>query len=116
MHRRPIVGLWTKDVSIYYHDERLPLCGHMQFLKEFMSDSKNIEYEEGTVDKRKVSLHDRSRMNDYTSEVIPLNHRYLLPLVQIRAKSVALHKCGALAVDDWGLSNLYCSTGPGSST
>ena len=54
MYRRPLIGMWTKDISIYYQDERLPLCGHMQFMKEFGGSNREVEYEEGTFDKRKV--------------------------------------------------------------
>ena len=52
------MGLWTEDISVYYHDERLPLCGNMQFLKEFHAHSADGgEYEEGAaVNRRKVRL------------------------------------------------------------
>lgn len=48
------MGLWTEDISVYYHDERLPLCGNMQFMKEFGAEGYSVEYQEGTVDRRKV--------------------------------------------------------------
>jgi hypothetical protein len=56
--RRPLVGLWTRDIAIYYQDERLPLCGNLQFMKEFGEGSgvREVEYEEGTVDRRKVRI------------------------------------------------------------
>lgn len=52
--RRPLVGLWTKDLAIYHEDERLLLCGNFQFMKEFGSGSIDVQFEEGTADRRKI--------------------------------------------------------------
>lgn len=52
VHGRPLVGLW-EGVAIYHQDERLPHCGHMQFLRH-SEQGVDAVWEEGTFDKRKV--------------------------------------------------------------
>ena len=53
MSRRPLVGLWG-GVAVYHHDERLPYCGHMLYMRLGSKEGKFVEYEEGTHDNRKV--------------------------------------------------------------
>ena len=53
VRRRPLIGLWG-GVGIYYHDERLPFCGHNQYMRLGSAQGQPVSYVEGTHDNRQV--------------------------------------------------------------
>ncbi len=54
VNRRPLVGLW-ENITIFHYDERLPYCGHMQFLRKTSQEGIDVEWKEGTHDSRTVT-------------------------------------------------------------
>ncbi|RYH15674.1 hypothetical protein EON65_31365 [archaeon] len=55
VHRVPLVSIWEGKV-LYMDDIRLPLCGHEQYIRAYGKSLGSGEIEEGTTDKRKVSI------------------------------------------------------------
>jgi hypothetical protein len=126
VHRRPLIGLWG-GVGIYHHDERLPYCGHFQYIRLASSQGTTVSYEEGTHDKRTVS----SLLNNPIQPICtishsmladkPVNHNYPLSnftvflivskfnyrSLQVTGKTLPLMPCPVMGA--WGVLNVYCN-------
>jgi hypothetical protein len=77
VHRVPLVSLWS-GVATFSLDTRLPYCGHLQYCKRGTKVGKEVVYEEGTFDRRKVV-----------------------------GRMLSLQPC-SLLLSEWGVLQLYC--------